>query len=97
MNQSRKLKLFLFNSQVKPQVVSQAPSIQANIKGHRKEDGNSVYFIDFNTDNLHHWEKNLTHLCYFSIPFSRADIVIRQERSVALHTRGSAQEQLERE
>lgn len=57
MNQSRKLKLFLSNSQVKPKVVSQAPSIQANIKGHRQEDANSVYFIDFNTDNLHHWEK----------------------------------------
>lgn len=62
MNQSRKLKLFLSNSQVKPKVVSQAPSIQANIKGHRQEDANSVYFIDFNTDNLHHWEKKILHL-----------------------------------
>lgn len=86
MNQTRKL--FPSNGQVKPQVVSQAPSIQANtfLKGHRKEDASSFFFIDFNKDNLHHWGNNLTLLCCFSIPFSRADKVTWQETSVALHT-----------
>lgn len=62
MNQSKKL--LPSNSQVKSQMLSQAPSTQANtfLKGHTKEDANSVFFIDFNRDSLHHWGKKILHL-----------------------------------